>query len=160
MADIKRAFGTGGTFTITLNSMTHSLTAGRASTYLDLTTDLPLDVLVFIKWKTGSGTQAVDKGVHVYAYAYDGNANYSDGITGSDANFTMTDPPNLVYLGFISTPASATTYYSRPFSMAQAFGGNLPKRVGIFVRNATNITSDSTAGNFEARYQLVYATAV
>ncbi len=159
MASVKEAFGTNGqAITITTNSLASSATAGRASTVVDNTANLYLDALVtvLVKMPT-SGTPANDKAVYVFAY---GTANagtdYSDGVTGTDAAFTHTDPPNLRLVGVIACPANTNTYRGGPFSVAAAFGGTLPEKWGIVIRNYTGLTLDSTGNS--AHYQGVYAT--
>lgn len=159
MADVKQAFGTSNqAITITLNSLASSATAGRESTVIDNTSNLFRDALVTVKIKMpASGTPADSKAVYVYAYATaDGGSSYSDGATGSDAAFTHSDPPNLKLIGIVSCPANTNTYTGGPFSVAQAFGGTLPAKWGIVVRNHTGLTLDSSGNS--AHYQGVYDT--
>lgn len=159
MSDIKQAFGTANQgITITLNSLASSGTAGRESTAVDNTSNLFLDALVTVKITLpSSGTPADSKAVYVYAYGTaDGGTTYSDDATGSDAAFTHTDPPNLKLIGIINAPVIDTAYVGGPFSVAAAFGGNLPAEWGIIVRNHTGVTLASSGNS--AHYQGVYAT--
>ena len=137
------------TGTVTLASLATSAggVTGRASTAIDNSTNQYVDYLVQITVKNGSGTIAANKGWWVFAYGVGGSA-YDDGITGTDAGFTRTDPPNLPLLMFINAPTSAGSEVSKTVSIASAFGGTCPYKWGIFVANDTNITADSTAGNF------------
>lgn len=137
------------TGTCTMNSLATSAggVTGRASTAIDNSVNQYVDYLVQVTVKNGAGSIAANKGWWIYAYGV-GSANYDDGITGTDAGFTRTDPPNLPLLGFLNAPASATQYISRQFSIASVFGGTCPYKWGIFVANDTNITADATAGNF------------
>jgi hypothetical protein len=74
----------------------------------------------------------------VYAYSSVDGTNYSDNATGSDAAVTLRDPTNLRLIGVIATPdAGALTYRAAAMSVAQAFGGMVPPKWGIVVRNVT-----------------------
>jgi hypothetical protein len=161
MANIKEAFGTSNqTITITLNALASSATVGRASTVVDNTTNLYIDALVqVIINMPAAGSPANDKAVYVFAYATaNGGTNYTDSITGTDAGFTRTDPPNLRLIGTINCPASNKSYTSSPMSVAAAFGGVLPDHWGIAVFNFTGLTLNAASNS--AFYQGVYATSV
>lgn len=155
MSNILEAFGTSNqAITCTFTSLG---TAGqRQSTVIDNTSNLFLDALVFIKFKTGSGTNNTGV-VNVYAYAtVDGGTTYTDGATGSDSGITLTVPPNAKLIGTLNTVADTTTYYGGPFSVAGAFGGTLPAKWGIIIENLSGATSDSSVGS--AYYQGKYNT--
>jgi hypothetical protein len=160
MSNVKEALGTSGqTFTCTLASLASSATAGRESTAIDNTSDLFLDVLVMLKVKTSASALANDKAVYVYVYGtVDGGTTYTDTATGSDAAITLTDPTEMVQLGTVFCPASSTTYKGGPWSVARAFGGFVPAKWGIVVRNYTGQNLDSTEGNHAKLYQGIYAT--
>jgi hypothetical protein len=152
--NILQKYGSSGqAITLTLAGLADSATVGRASTVISNVTDLFIDALVFLNIKTG-GTSAGDKAVYVYAYgSVNGGTDYTDGVTGTDAGFTMPDPPNLRLIGVISTPAITTTYKGGPFSVASAFGGVLPERWGLFLRNKSGGALDATEGNHLKVYQ-------
>src|SRR6266700_5295363 len=105
MVTVLEAFGTSGVaITITLASLADGTSsfAGRASTAVDNTANLYDEALVAGIFKTGAGTQVAPKGLYVFAYATaDGATTYTDGITGTDAGFTRTDPPNIAQLAFV-----------------------------------------------------------
>jgi hypothetical protein len=142
-------YGSPTTGTVTLNSLAASAggVTGRASTAIDNSTNQYVDYLVQVTIKNGSGTIAGNKGWWIYAYGV-GGSSYDDSITGTDAGFTRTDPPNLPLLMFINAPTSAGGEVSRTASIASVFGGTCPYKWGIFVANDTNITADSTGANF------------
>lgn len=152
--DIKQKFGTSNqTLTITLASLANN--SLRESTYVDNTSDLFADVLVLVQAKTGgSGTSSVGY-MNIYAYGYVGGSVYSAGATGADAAFTEND--NLVLIGRISMVANSTTYYSPILSVAAAFGGVLPSRWGIIIKNVTGATISSTGSDHVVRWQGIYA---
>jgi hypothetical protein len=163
MSTIKALYGTNNqaiTCTITsLANATGSNGAGRASTAVDNTTNLFLDALVQVKVKTSASALANDKAIYVYAYGTaDGGTDYTDGITGTDAAFTATNPPNVRLIGVINAVATSTTYVGGPWSVAAAFGGVLPDHWGIFVVNFTGQTLDASVGS--AWYQGVQSQAV
>jgi hypothetical protein len=165
MSTIKPLYGTSN------QTITCSLAPGgvglanngaRASTAVDNTTNLFLDVLVQFKIKTGaSGTTATGT-VNVYAYGTaNGGTNYSDGATGTDAAITLTSPPNAgTPIGIINCVANATTYISQPMSVAAAFGGVLPDHWGIIIENKTGGALDTTEGNHGKWYQGQQAQSV
>lgn len=148
MATRKVTFATSTALTITLNSLASSATAGRESTAVDNTTNRYLDALVQVTVTLQTGTPANDKGVYVYAYGSEDGTVYTDNATGSDAAITLRDPSALVLIGFIPCPDSGgVTYESSPIAVARAFGGRLPRKWGIVVRNYTNVALHASAGN-------------
>src|SRR5512146_3312002 len=136
MGDIKLKYGLANqAITITLDSLASSATAGRASTAVDNTTNCFMDALVHLTIVFPNSTPANDKAVYVYAYGCaDGGTNYDGGITGTDAAYTMNDPPPMPLVAVLGVPTANLTYH-KTFSIAQAFGGVLPAKWGIFVRN-------------------------
>jgi hypothetical protein len=160
MPSVKTAYGTNGqTFTCTLASLGSSATAGRESTAVDNTSDLFLDALVMLKVKTSASALANDKAVYVYAYGtVDNGTTYGDVCTGSDAAVTLTSPSELPLIGVIYCPSTSTTYKGGPFSVARAFGGRLPAKWGIVVRNYTGQNLDGTEGSHAKLWQGIYAT--
>lgn len=159
-ADIRLAYGSVTSATITLNSLASSATAGRKSDEIDLNTTKYLDLLAFLTVDMpGSGTPANDKAVYIYAAgSIDGGTDYTEGVTHGDAAYTQADPTSLRFVGIVSTPASAQVYRGGPFSVANAFGGILPNFICFVVRNYNGLTLDSSGNALE--YQPIYATAV
>lgn len=163
MSTIKSLYGSNGqAITCTITSLANGSNAsgaGRASTAVDNTSNLWLDVLVSLKIKTSSSALGSDKAVYCYAYGTsDGGTDYTDGVTGSDAAFTGTNPPNMKLIGIINAVSTSTTYIGGPWSVAAAFGGVLPDHWGIYVVNFTGQTLDASVGS--AWYQGVQAQTV
>jgi hypothetical protein len=156
MADIKEGFGTSTAITITLNSLASSATAGRESTVVDNSANKFLDALVTVILTIGTGTPANDKAAYIYAYGSEDGTNYTDNATGSDAAITLNDPTNLRLVHVIAMPTASLTY-KVVFSIAAAFGGVLPRKWGIVVRNYCGITL--AASNNSASYSGIYATS-
>ena len=98
-----------------------------------------------------------------YVYAYgtvDDGTTYSDTATGADAAITLSDPPNVRPIGVVSIPVQNTQYKAGPFSVAAAFGGILPAKWGIIIRNYCGIALTATAGNHSALWQGVESESV
>ena len=137
MPTFKQLYATWATITITANSLANA--AARQGTAVDNTTNLYLDALVGVTLSTASGTLGANPVVEVWAYAStDSTPHYTDGATGSDAAFTMPSVPNMVLLGVVNIAASATATYSRPFSIASAFG-SMPDHWGVVLNNKTGL---------------------
>ncbi len=162
---VKSAYGTSNqTITITLASLGTSATVCRASTAVDNTSNLFLDALVagFVDVGTVSG----NKQVSVYAYGTaDGGTTYSgfngsNTITGSDAGYTLAVPTDLKLIGVLGVPTNSVKMGFGPYSVAQAFGGNLPDHWGIVVCNDSGASLSATAGNNKAWYQGVQASII
>lgn len=152
MADIKAAYGSKTAVTITLTSLANA--AGRESTVIDNTTTKYLDLLLRILTKgQASGTVTLD----IYAYAALGDTTYTDGATGSDAAFTAANRLNAVPVGSVQMNA-ATGPVSKMFSVAQAFGGVLPDKVGFIFINSSGAALSATGGDHVVEYEGVYAT--
>jgi hypothetical protein len=144
---IEAKYGTSNqAITCTITSLANN--GQRASTAVDNTSNLFLDALIFVKVKSNaSGTTATGV-VNVYAYGTaDGGTTYSDGATGTDAGITLTSPPNVRLIGTINVVANATTYNGGPFSVANAFGGQLPDHWGIVIENKTGAALDASIGS-------------
>lgn len=159
-ADIRLAYGTLVAPTITLNSLASSATAGRKSAAVDVDTTKYLDLLAFLTVDMPtSGTPANDKTVYLFAAgSIDGGTDYTEAVTGGDAAYTHTDPTNLRQIGAVSCPSVNVVHRGGPFSVANAFGGILPKHVVFVVRNYTGLTLDSSGNNLE--YLPIFATVV
>lgn len=162
MADIKAKYPAADTvaITISLASLASSTSwAGRASTAINNTTNLDLDHLVSGVIKLGT-TPTAAKRVSVYVYAplkiVSGTPTYPDGITGTDANKTMTsESVAIAALRWLWTgKTDATTGLVLPMpqcSIADAFGG-MPPYWGLFVVHDSVAALDATAGNHYFHY--------
>src|SRR6266481_4561904 len=167
MANALLAYGTPTAITITLGNgsvgLASSATDGREGTSVSNASDLFIDALLWVKVKgTNSGSVANDKAVLVYVYSTsdEGSPEYPDVVTGSDANITPTNFQHLRLGGKVFFAANNTTYKNGGFSVASAFGGVLPKRWGVVVRNYTGIALSITGADHRVHYQGVYTTIV
>jgi hypothetical protein len=159
VANIKLAFGSVQTMVTTnLQSLASSTTTGAwQSASVDNSANLYLDALVIVTL-VGPATVSADRAAYVYAYgSIDGGTTYPDAISGSEGALTFnSDPPNLRSIGSISMPVNSGTFKSEPMSIAAAFGGILPGRWGVAIRNASG-GALAASGNV-VKYQEVYAT--
>lgn len=157
MATVNVAYGTATTISLTSDSLASSATAGRESTVVDNSSNLYLDALVTFKIVYPNSAPANHKGIYVFAYAWDGT-DYTYPCTGSDAAVTLDDITTTAYqlaqIGFIPAVQNKTLY-SRPFSVASAFGGVLPKKWGVAILNYSGQTLST--GN-TCRYQGITTT--
>lgn len=161
MADIKQSLATKADLTLTTASLASSAVAGREATAIDNSSNLYLDALVQGKVKTAAGSPSVDKALYVFAYGTSDPATpkYPDNVTGSDAAITFDDPTQLRLIGVIQIPAGAVEYVSEPMSVAAAFGGVLPAKWGIAIRNYCGLSLSSTEADCGFWYQGVYYTS-
>jgi hypothetical protein len=161
MANVKAVYGTEAqAITCTLASLANSATAGREGTAIDNTSNLFLDALVLVRVKLQAGTPANDKVVYVYVVGTVDAATpvWPDAFTGSDAAITFNSPVNARILGAIAAPTSAGTFIGGPWSVAAAFGGVLPEKWSIAIRNYTGIALSATESDHKKLYQGVYAS--
>lgn len=144
--------------TITLTSLADA--GFRESTAVDNSTNKYMDALVGGKIQIGA--PSADGTIAIYAYgSYDGTE-YTAGLTGSDGTVTwgttgstgLDGANNLPLLGVISVDATDDNDDARwgPFSVAQAFGGVLPTKWGIVVKNSTGASLHATGTNNECQF--------
>lgn len=143
------------THTITLASLATdaSLLAGREGTAIDNNgTDDAIDSMVGGKITTGSSPTA-SKQIEIWlSGSYDGTS-YSGGATGSDANLSPQAKSLLKLLTIIPTSSTSNQLYTwGPFSVAQAFGGTMPRKWSVFVVHNTGVNLNSTGGNHEVKH--------
>lgn len=157
------SYGTSTSLTWTLNSLAtdSTLLIGRASTAVDNTSDLAIDSLVGGQFVSHSVAPTVNKQIEVWCYgSFDGSA-YNAVATGSDAGLTVTANTKTLMrlLTIIPTDAATSfTYTWGPFSVAQAFGGTMPRKWGLWsVQNTGQILN--AAGNLAKYTPVKYQSA-
>jgi hypothetical protein len=155
------SYGTSTAIAITLASLASdsNLVTGRESNSVDNTSDLAIDSLVGGKVTTGTSPTA-SKQIEVWAIgSYDGTS-YDGGATGSDANLTPQQKTLLRLLTVIPTSSTSNQLYTwGPFSVAQGFGGTMPKKWSIFIVHNTGVNLNATGGNHEIKYTPVKYTS-
>lgn len=156
------SYGTSTALTHTLASLASdtNLIAGRESNSQDNTSDLAIDALVGGKITTGTSPTAARQIEVWLSGSYDGTT-YGAGATGADANFSPTGEKfQLALLTIIPTDSTSNhTYEWGPFSVAQAFGGVMPKKWNCFVVHNTGVNLNATGGNHETKYTTVKYTS-
>lgn len=155
MPDVKLAFGTTTAITIALANLASSLTVGRESTAVDNGTNKFLDALVTVVLNVITGSIANDKAAYIYVYGSEDGTLFTDNATGADAAITLEDPTCLRLVQVVPMPTSLKAY-EVIFSIAQAFGGVLPRKWGIVVRNYCGLALAATGSS--ASYSGIYET--
>lgn len=152
--DIKQKYGTIETLTVTnLHSLASSSTfqSGWTSAYVDNTSNLNLNSIVY--GQIVAGTTPTAGSVRVYAFAYDGTnapSFHSSGTPGTEGALTITDgeqlDATLVYLWSSAIDTTTNdTYTMPPRSIRQAFGF-LPRKWGIYIAHDT-VAALKSSGN-------------
>lgn len=144
-----------GTFTLASLATSSTLLVGRECTAFDNAgTDLAIDSLVGGKITTGTSPTAA-KQIEIWcAGSYDGTT-YAGSATGSDAGLTFVAETKtlLKLITIIPTNSTSNTAYAwGPFSIAQLFGGTMPRKWNIFVTHNTGVALNATGGNHELKY--------
>jgi len=140
MATVKQVVGTRTALT---TSALNSLAAGTYVSAGTIThnTNQPIDVMVEVTATPGS--VAGNKQLLVYAKAsLDGSIQ----TTGPEAGTTVTDEPNLYFVGALPLNTSSTTQ-TRIFSLAAAYGGVLPYASEIILRNDSGAALNASGGS-------------
>jgi hypothetical protein len=152
MATISMDYSAAQTVTITMTSLANA--AYRQSSVVDNTTNKFIDAL--IGGSVQAGTSPTANGlIEIWLYGtYDGT-NYTAGCSGSDAAYTADgEEDELRFLTSISVDTTSDQdYVWGPVSVAQAFGGVLPSKWGVVVRNNTGSTLNATGTNNEIQFQ-------
>lgn len=153
MASIKNAYASAATITCTLTSLANG--SARESTVIDNTSNLYQDALLRIQSKgAASGTSVLE----IYAYSALSDTTYTDLATGSDAAFTAANIFNSVLIGVVQMNAATSAVTWGPVSIAAAFGGVLPSKWGLIVKNSSGAALSATAGDHVLKYEGVYST--
>lgn len=138
-------------------TLASSATAGAESTAIDNTTNLYDDAMVYLSFVIpNSGTISGDQCFYVFAYGSEDATNYEDIITGSTAAITLKSEGNLHFLGAIPCTSINQTLKHTFGSIALAFGGNLPRKWGIYVRNYCGVAPTSETSTYTG---ITYTTA-
>lgn len=164
MASIKTAYAASSNLTITLASLATSSSrlAGQESTAVDNTTNLYLDYMLSGKITTGTSPTA-SKTIEVGVVGLMDDSTYPDVFDGTDSAETITSAEikSAIYRSFsiATTSTSNVTYPFGPISVANLFGGTLPKKFVVFVTHDTGVNLNSTSGNHQVTVTGVYATS-
>ncbi len=169
-----QGYGTSGAIACTMTSLATGST--RESAVFLATTASYLDYLIQLTFTMLSGAPSTaGPSVNVYAsgsedgtlwpiISLSSGAPYATG--GGDSSVgALGVPPNLRLIGSFglqtTTTSAERTFRTQPFSVAQAFGGNIPPKFSILVENQTGL-SFSTSTLTTATYleqQGIYTTS-
>lgn len=158
MATVSMNYAAAASVTITLTSLADA--GWRESTAVDNSSNKYMDA--HVGGKIQIGAVAADGTIEIYAYgSYDGTE-YTAGVTGSDGTITwgttgstgVDSYYNLPLLGTITVDTTDDNDDVRwgPFAVAPAFGGVLPTKWGILVRNRTGTAFHATGTNNECQF--------
>ena len=136
-----------------------NLLAGIESSIIDNSTDGFDDILLSGKITTGTSPTA-SRQIEVWAVAWDG-ANWPDVFDGTSSAETITssDIKNAICkpVAILATNnTSDRTYHFTGASLREAFRGELPSKVVLFIAHNTGVNLNATAGNHEFSYVGVY----
>lgn len=162
--DVSIKWGTAGTLTHTLASMATSSSrlVGWETGELDISAlGAVLDVLMNIKITTGTSPTTA-KQIEAWAVAQNADGTWPgvfDG-TSSAETFASAELKNAlckIPLAIFGTNATSdVSYEATGISLAQCFGGVLPKKIVVFVTHDTGVNLNSTAGNHVIGYIPIY----
>jgi hypothetical protein len=156
MSVLTTTYSSNTAITFDLSSLGTSSTflAGRESSQVDNTSTMYDDCLVNVKGITGHASTAPTVGQMIQLYVWGADTSLAttaiDVLDGTDSAETLSHASVLNSLKFAAAPAvtvatAALAYYIQPFSVAQLFGGIMPKFWGLYV--AHNHTGALGASN-------------
>ena len=140
MATVKQVVGSRTSLTTSALDSLASATFVSAGT-ITHNTNQPLDVLLEVT--ATPGTVSGNKQLVVYAKASLDGTNQT---TGPETGTTVTDEPNLYYVGTLPLNTSSTTQ-TKVFSLAAAYGGVLPYASEIVLRNDSGAALNASGGS-------------
>jgi hypothetical protein len=149
-------------FAITLTSL--AALGARESAVIDNSTNKYDDYMINLKiavMAVTGGTLADSMGCNLYLSGSADGTNFSEPATGTDAAIIVSSTSQLRYAGFLMTPSNFLTdpsYFALIPSVANCFGGIVPKKFTVVVENRTNYALNGTATNFEAWWTGVILT--
>lgn len=147
--------GTGTSITMDLQNLASNSTwtAGRESSEIDNTTNKYVDALVSGRISVGT-TPTANTTINVYVWGSDVSLATTaiDVLDGTDSAETLTNAGirDALKLGaIINVPATTSdvAYEVQPFSVAQLFGGNMPRFWGLYVAHNTGANLRNTTVN-------------
>lgn len=144
------------TFDISSLATSSTFVAGRESTQVDNTTNKYIDALVTCDGITGHASTAPTVGQSVRLYLWGSDVSLAttpiDTLDGTDSAETLGHVAVLDSLKPVAAPAvtvatAALVYYIQPFSVAQFFGGVMPKFWGLYLaHNHTGALAAAQSG--------------
>jgi len=159
MATTTTNYGSNTTITMDLANLASSSTfiAGYESAQVNNTTNEFLDAIVQGEVSVGT-TPTVNTSINIYVYGASTSlaTNSIDVLDGTASAETLTNTGvlysalRLAAVISVLANTSNVAYNVAPFSVAQLFGGVLPKYWGLFVAHNTGVNLRNTAVNTNA----------
>lgn len=154
MASNKIEYGSSAAVTISLSSLASSATwvAGRESTLVDNTTNKYLDYLLAGLITVGT-TPTINTEIRVSVVGMMDDTLWPDVFDGTDSAETITSAgvgASILKRAATLTVDATTSdrgYPFGPISIAQLFGGVVPKKFVVFVSHNTGVNLNATGGN-------------
>lgn len=144
------------TFDISSLATSSTFVAGRESTQIDNTTNMYVDAMVTCDGILGHASTAPTIGQYIGLWCWGADTSLAttaiDTLDGTDSAETLSHESVLRSLNFVASPAvtvatAALTYHIQPFSVAQLFGGILPKFWGLYLaHNHTGALAAAQSG--------------
>lgn len=155
MATTTISYAATASITLTQTSLTNG--SYRQSTAVDNSSNKYVDALVGGSVQAGtSPTSGGTLDFFVYAERDDGGgtSQYTAGCSGSDAAYTADgEEDELFSLYSVTVDATSDQDYEwGPVSVAQAFGGVMPRKWGVVLKNSSGVTTNATGTNNEVRF--------
>lgn len=168
MATVNIAYSANTTITMDLSSLATSATwtAGVESAEIDNTTNKYDDALVQGKVTVGT-TPTANTSINIYVWGADTSLATTalDVLDGTASAVTLTNTGVLgsaLRLGAVINVlvnTSNVTYNIAPFSVAQLFGGNMPKYWGLFAAHNSGVNLNATNNNLFSFNGITYTVA-
>lgn len=157
-ADLIYSANTSITFDISSLGTSSTFVAGRECTEIDNTTNEYIDCIVNVGGINGHASTAPTVGQQIQLYCWGSDTSLAttpiDVLDGVDSAETLSHVSVLNSLRFVAAPTVTVAtanlkYWIMPFSVAQLFGGNMPKFWGLFLaHNQTGALAASQSGLF------------
>jgi hypothetical protein len=144
-------FGTRAALTITLASLGNG--SYRESTEVDNSVTLAVDGVLHGKITTGT-SPTVNTTITVYVSGSDGTTARPGNLTGTDSTITPAGEQTQFEIARIIV-VDATSNHTYEFyvgSIAQLFGGVMPKKFSVIVLNGSGVALNATGGNHDIEY--------
>lgn len=160
MATAQLTYSANTAITFDISSLAGSATfvAGRECTEIDNTSNRYVDCIVDVSGITGHASTAPTIGQLIALYCWGSVVSLAttpiDTLDGTDSAETLSHVSVLNSLRLagsasVTVATAGLVYYIQPFSVAQLFGGNMPKFWGLYLaHNHTGALAASQSGLF------------
>ena len=152
MATVSMDYAATASITCTVTSITNG--SYRQSTVVDNSSTKYVDALLGGSIQVGT-TPTSGGTLDIYVYGErDDAGQYTAGCSGTDGAYTADGEEDELFHAYsITVDADSNIDYEwGPVSVAQAFGGTLPRKWGVVFKNSTGATTHATGTNNEFRF--------